>query len=118
MSLTAVQLLKKPSDELDVLFASSPAGSIPIGEATGTAIAACGTCWARLFAWFARWFLWQGKVFDPAIGGLRNRISVFVSWVYGYVFFRRGSRLITRSYDKSGKAVPVPLNTAPSSPKQ
>ena len=77
MSLTAVQLLKKPSEELDALFAASPAGAIPVGEATGTAMAAPGTWWARLFAWFARWFLWQGKVFDPTIGGLRNRISAF-----------------------------------------
>jgi hypothetical protein len=77
MSLTALQLLKKPSDQLDALFAASPPGPIPNGEATGTAIAAPGTWWARLFACFARWFLWQGKIFDPAIGGLRNRISVF-----------------------------------------
>jgi hypothetical protein len=29
--------------------------------------------------------------------GFRNRISVLVSWIYAYVFFRRGSRLITRN---------------------
>jgi len=34
------------------------------------------------------------------------------------VFFRRGSRLITRSYDKAGRPVPVPLNSAADSPKQ
>jgi hypothetical protein len=52
--------------------------------------------------------------------GFRNRISVLVSWIYGYVFFRRGSRLITRSYDKAGRAVPVPppLNSGAASPKQ
>ena len=26
----------------------------------------------------------------------RNRLAVLSSWVYSYVFFRRGSRLITR----------------------
>jgi hypothetical protein len=29
--------------------------------------------------------------------GFRNRIAVMTSWIYGYVFSRRGSRLITRS---------------------
>jgi hypothetical protein len=28
--------------------------------------------------------------------GFRNRISVLLSWIYSYVFFRRGSRLITK----------------------
>ncbi|MEO7597911.1 MAG: cytochrome c [Opitutus sp.] len=77
MALTTRQLLRMPSEELDALFAQSPAGEIPVGEATGTAIAAPGSFRARVFAWFARWFLWQGKIFDPAIGGLRNRVSLF-----------------------------------------
>lgn len=77
MPLVAHQLLKKRSEELDALFAASPAGPIPQGEATGAAIACPGTVCARLVAWFARWFLWQGKVFSPAEHCLRNRISVF-----------------------------------------
>ena len=65
------------------------------------------------------WFAWLALHITVLIG-FRNRISVFVSWIYGYVFFRRGSRLITRSYDKSGRAVPVPepLNSVAPSPKQ
>ena len=43
-----------------------------------------------LLAWLA-WMLLHITV----LIGFRNRISVFVSWVYNYVFFRRGSRLIT-----------------------
>jgi hypothetical protein len=77
MSLTADQLLKKSADELDALFIASPAGPIPEGEATGTAIACAGTIWGRMLAWFARWFLWQGKIFDPVQHCLRNRITVF-----------------------------------------
>jgi hypothetical protein len=77
MPSTALQLLKKPSEELDALFAASPAGPIPVGEATGTAIACPGSIFGRIFAWLARWFLWQGKIFDPSIGGLRNRVSMF-----------------------------------------
>ncbi len=29
--------------------------------------------------------------------GFRNRLAVLSSWIYSYVFFRRGSRLITRT---------------------
>lgn len=77
MPLTADQLLKKPPEDLDALFRASPAGAIPEGEATGTAIAFPGTWRARLFAGFARWFLWQGKIFDPAGRCLRNRVTAF-----------------------------------------
>ena len=77
MPLTAPELLKKPSAELDALFAASPAGEIPVGEATGTAIACPGHFWARLLAGFTRWFFWQGKVFDPSKGVLRNKILPF-----------------------------------------
>ena len=77
MSLTADQLLRKSSAELDALFSSSPAGEIPEGEANGTAIVCPGTLCARLVAWLARWFLWQGKVFSAAQKGLINRITAF-----------------------------------------
>ena len=77
MTLTADQLLKKPAEELDAIFKAAPAGPIPTGEATGTAIAFAGSIWSRIFAWFARWFLWQGKIFDPAGQCLRNRVSAF-----------------------------------------
>lgn len=77
MPLTALQLLKTPAAELDALFAASPAGPIPVEEASGTAIACAGSLCGRLLAWFARGFLWQGKVFSPAEGCLRNRITPF-----------------------------------------
>ena len=57
MSLTSRQLLRKPSKELDAIFAGVPSGPIPAGEATGTAIAWPGSLCARVVAWFARWFL-------------------------------------------------------------
>ena len=47
-------------------------------------------------AGFLAWLAWLALHITVLIG-FRNRISVFVSWIYGYVFFRRGSRLITRS---------------------
>lgn len=77
MPLTARDLLKTPAADLDALFAGSPAGPIPEGEAVGTAIVCPGSVVSRLIAWFARWFLWQGKVFRPDEGCLRNRVSAF-----------------------------------------
>lgn len=77
MPLAAAQLLKKSHAQLDELFGKSPAGDIPEGEATGTAIVGPGTICARLVAWFARWFCWQGKVFNRTRNGLVNRITMF-----------------------------------------
>jgi len=69
------------------------------------------------FGGLLAWFAWLALHITVLIG-FRNRISVFVSWIYGYVFFRRGSRLITRSYDKSGRPVPEALKSAAASPNQ
>ena len=44
-----------------------------------------------LLAWLAWMFLHVSVLI-----GFRNRIAVMASWIYGYVFMRRGSRLITR----------------------
>jgi hypothetical protein len=77
MPLDAAQLLKQSPAQLDELFGKSPAGNVPDGEATGTAIVCPGTICAKLVAWFARWFLWQGKVFDRSRSCLVNRITAF-----------------------------------------
>jgi NADH:ubiquinone reductase (H+-translocating) len=42
------------------------------------------------------WLGWLALHITVLIG-FRSRISVLVSWIYSYVFVRRGSRLITRS---------------------
>jgi mono/diheme cytochrome c family protein len=76
MMLNTAQLLKQSRAQLDELFRKSPAGEIPNGEGTGTAIVCPGTICAGLIAWLARWFLWQGKVFDAKRNCLVNRISV------------------------------------------
>jgi NADH dehydrogenase len=69
------------------------------------------------FGGLLAWFAWLALHITVLIG-FRNRISVFVSWIYGYVFFRRGSRLITRSYDKSGRPMPEALNSQAAGPSQ
>jgi mono/diheme cytochrome c family protein len=73
---TVEQLLRMSQQQLDDLFTASPPGEIPDGEAEGVAIVWPGTLRARCVAWFARWFLWQGKVVNRAGGCLVNRISV------------------------------------------
>ena len=70
-------MLKMSQAQLDDLFTQSPAGGIPSGEAKGTAIVAPGTTYSQNIADFVSHFAWQGKVFDPAKGALRNRILPF-----------------------------------------
>ena len=48
------------------------------------------------FGGLLAWFAWLALHITVLIG-FRNRLAVLVSWIYSYVFFRRGSRLITRS---------------------
>ena len=40
------------------------------------------------------WLTWLALHITVLIG-FRNRLGVLAEWVYDYVFFRRGSRLIT-----------------------
>jgi NADH dehydrogenase len=54
------------------------------------------------FGGFLAWLAWLALHVTVLIG-FRNRISVLLSWIYSYVFFRRGSRLI------SGGLAPVSL---------
>jgi NADH:quinone reductase (non-electrogenic) len=48
----------------------------------------------RFFGLLA-WLAWMALHITVLIG-FRNRLAVLSSWIYSYVFFRRGSRLITR----------------------
>ncbi len=77
MPTTIPDLMKMSQEELDDLFLKSPAGEILAGEANGTAIIAPGTRFTDEIAQFVNHFAWQGKVFDPAKGVLRNRILPF-----------------------------------------
>ena len=77
MPLTRSQLLKMSPEQLDELFGQSDAGPMPDGEGTGTAMVCPGTWLAKVIAWLARWFLWQGKVFNAKTGCLKNRIGPF-----------------------------------------
>ena len=74
MALDVAQLMKMPQAQLDELFRNSPAGDIPRGEAEGTVIIDPGTELSDITAKFVHIFAWQGKVFDPETGQLRNEI--------------------------------------------
>jgi hypothetical protein len=75
--MTVAEMLHMSQAQLDDLFTNSPAGDIPKGEAKGTAIVAPGTTYTQDIANFINHFAWQGKVFDPEKGVLRNRILPF-----------------------------------------
>jgi hypothetical protein len=77
MAVTALEMLNMSQAQLDDLFTQNPAGNIPSGEAKGTAIVAPGTTYTQSIADFVNHFAWQGKVFDPAKGVLRNKILPF-----------------------------------------
>jgi hypothetical protein len=74
IALDLAQLIQMSQAQLDELFRTSPAGDIPQGEGKGTAIIAPGTELTEIAAKFIHLFAWQGKVFDPAAGILRNKI--------------------------------------------
>jgi hypothetical protein len=77
MAYDANQLMSMSQAELDDLFRASPAGPIPSGSATGTAIIAPGTKYTGAIAQVINHFGWQGKVFDAERGYLKNKILAF-----------------------------------------
>jgi hypothetical protein len=76
-TLAVTQLLDMNQEQLDDLFRNSPAGPIPQGEGDGTVIIATGTQLSEIAARFLRFFAWQGKIFNPERGDLRNEITPF-----------------------------------------
>jgi NADH:ubiquinone reductase (H+-translocating) len=70
------------------------------------------------FGGFLAWLAWLALHITVLIG-FRNRISVLLSWIYAYVFFGRGSRLITRTGSPNPEKPGVrALDTAATGPKQ
>lgn len=73
-SLVAEDLVKMSRSELDDLFRRSEAGPIPSGPVDGTVLFDPGSPLAEVAAKVAHLLFWQGKVFDPVAGELRNEI--------------------------------------------
>jgi hypothetical protein len=105
-SLSPASLLGMATSQLEELYQASPAGPIPMGDTMGTAIIAPGTPLVRAMATFVRLFQWQGKVFDPAAGTLRNKITPFgvraiVAKVYKGTSWIDGNECIVLDYSKT-----------------
>jgi len=106
MAYTQQQLLGMSQKELDDLFAASPPGDIPNGEAQGTAIIASGTKFSPEIASLINVFGWQGKTFDAAHGTLRNCIlaiglNAIVAEVYKGPSWFDGKECIVLDYSKT-----------------
>jgi hypothetical protein len=71
------QLVAMPRAELDQLYRDSPAGPIPTGRGAGRLLLGGDSGVNRAAAWYTQHALWQGKVFDPERGELRNMITPF-----------------------------------------
>ena len=103
---TVPDLLKLSQAELDALFKSVDAGPIPEGQADGTAIIAPGTTFSPNIAQMVNIFAWQGKVFDPTAGVLRNRVTAFglnaiVAKVYKDASWLDGKECIVLDYSQT-----------------
>ena len=75
MVVSTDQLLGMSKRALDELFRDHPQGEIPSGEGHGTVILGLGRLISELVSKVVRRIAWQGKVFDPVKGELRNEIS-------------------------------------------
>jgi hypothetical protein len=106
MPITVAEMLKMSQAQLDDLFTQSPVGEIPDGEAKGTAIIAPGTTYTQDMASFVNHFAWQGKIFDPAKGTLRNKILPFglnaiIAKVYKGASWMDGKECIVLDYSET-----------------
>jgi hypothetical protein len=71
------RLVAMPRAELDQLYRETPSGPIPTGRGTGGLLLGGNPNINRVLAGYTRLALWQGKVFDPERGELRNLITPF-----------------------------------------
>ena len=81
MNETVNSWLSKSREELDEIYKNAKPGNIPTGDTKGTAILA-GSIFAKLVAFLAGVFAWQGKIFDlfcpkGDAGLLVNKITPF-----------------------------------------
>ena len=109
MAYDVTKLLKMSQAEIDKLFADSPPGPIPNGEAEGTAIVDPGTARSPEIAKMINHFVWQGKIFDPANGTLVNHLGpagteAILAKVYAGKSLIDGKDCIVLDYSKTSLA--------------
>ncbi len=106
MAYDVPRLLTMSQAQLDELFANSPCGEIPDGEAKGTAIVAPGTTYTADIAEAINHFAWQGKVFDARRGVLTNKIlllglNAIIAKVYKAPSWMDGKECIVLDYSET-----------------
>ena len=74
MSITAKEISKLSSIEVDQLFRNAEAGPIPDGDAEGTAIFWPGSLTEPVVQKLVEGLAWQGKVVDASARTLKNKI--------------------------------------------
>ena len=67
------------------------------------------------FGGLLAWLAWLALHITVLIG-FRNRLAVLASWIYEYVFFRRGARLITGPHPARVKRLILAPPGAPARP--
>jgi len=77
LSLDVPRLIKTSRADLERLYRENPGDEVPSGRGTGTLLVGAGAEINAALAWYARLAVWQGKVFDPERGELRNLITPF-----------------------------------------
>ena len=109
MHPTVARFLAMPQAELDALYRSAAAGTVPTGDTRGTAIVG-GALLAKVYARIARLFFWQGKIFDifcpPDSGVLVNKITPFsltfvIAKVYKQASWLDGKETIVIDYSRT-----------------
>lgn len=110
MNDTVNSWLSKSREELDDIYRNAAPGKIPSGDTQGTAILA-GSPFAKLVAFLAGVFAWQGKVFDLFCSGgeagvLVNKITPFsltfiVAKVYRDASWLDGKDTIVIDYSRT-----------------
>ncbi|TKB25237.1 hypothetical protein FCL47_14345 [Desulfopila sp. IMCC35006] len=110
MNSTVKMWLGKSREELDAIYRNAEPGNIPEGDTRGTAILA-GSVFAKIVAFLAGVFAWQGKIFDlfssdRQAGVLVNKITPFsltfiVAKVYRDKSWLDGKDTIVIDYSKT-----------------
>lgn len=75
MTVSVEAMLGMSRKQLDGLFRQHDAGDIPKGEGRGTVLVRWGKLISTLISKIVQRLAWQGKVFDPERGELRNQVS-------------------------------------------
>jgi hypothetical protein len=75
VAVTVETMLGMSRRQLDDLFRRHDAGDVPAGEARGTVLVRWGRLLSTLVSRIVHRLAWQGKVFDPERGELRNKVS-------------------------------------------